>query len=148
MFNAVAVVTNQVMSKPDAFFGMGIEAVGGHVLAHTSNTRLFLRRASSGPIRIARAPMQTLPVLYTFPAPPAELFVVLVAIFLIWAIVRVIKDARTWYQDEILDDHRTPAKSSAKSPREKRVVEDGPDEDRRVEVRTSNVPRRHNPKRP
>ena len=54
MFNAVAVVTNQVMSKPDAFFGMGIEAVGGHILAHTSHTRLFLRRASSGSVRIAR----------------------------------------------------------------------------------------------
>lgn len=54
MFNAVALVTNQVMSKPDAFFGMGIEAVGGHVLAHTSHTRLFIRRASSGPVRIAR----------------------------------------------------------------------------------------------
>ncbi len=54
MFNAVAVVTNQVMSKPDAFFGMGIEAVGGHILAHTSHTRLFLRKASSGSVRIAR----------------------------------------------------------------------------------------------
>ncbi|MEM4246043.1 MAG: DNA repair and recombination protein RadA [Candidatus Bathyarchaeia archaeon] len=54
MFNAVAVVTNQVMSKPDAFFGMGIEAVGGHILAHTSHTRLFLRRASGGNVRIAR----------------------------------------------------------------------------------------------
>ncbi|WP_455367880.1 DNA repair and recombination protein RadA [[Eubacterium] cellulosolvens] len=54
MFNAVAVVTNQVMAKPDAFFGMGIEAVGGHVLAHTSHTRLFFRRASGGTVRIAR----------------------------------------------------------------------------------------------
>ena len=34
-FNAVAVVTNQVMSKPDAFFGSGVEAVGGHIVAHT-----------------------------------------------------------------------------------------------------------------
>jgi DNA repair protein RadA len=34
-FNAVAVVTNQVMSKPDAFFAMAVEPVGGHVVAHT-----------------------------------------------------------------------------------------------------------------
>jgi len=53
-FNAVAVVTNQVMSKPDAFFGSGVEAVGGHIVAHTSHTRIFLRRATGGPVRIAR----------------------------------------------------------------------------------------------
>jgi len=53
-FNAVAVVTNQVMSKPDAFFGGGVEAVGGHIVAHTSHTRIFLRRATGGPVRIAR----------------------------------------------------------------------------------------------
>jgi len=52
-FNAAAVVTNQVMSKPDAFFAMGVEAVGGHIVAHTSHTRLFLRR-TSGAVRIAR----------------------------------------------------------------------------------------------
>ncbi len=34
-FNAAAVVTNQVMSKPDAFFAAGVEAVGGHIVAHT-----------------------------------------------------------------------------------------------------------------
>jgi DNA repair protein RadA len=53
-FNAVAVVTNQVMSKPDAFFGSAVEAVGGHIVAHTSHTRIFLRRATGGPVRIAR----------------------------------------------------------------------------------------------
>lgn len=53
-FNAVAVVTNQVMSKPDAFFAMAVEPVGGHVVAHTSHTRIFLRRTASGPVRIAR----------------------------------------------------------------------------------------------
>jgi DNA repair protein RadA len=53
-FNAVAVVTNQVMSKPDAFFAAGVEAVGGHIVAHTSHTRIFLRRATGGPVRIAR----------------------------------------------------------------------------------------------
>ncbi len=53
-FNAVAVVTNQVMSRPDAFFAMAVEAVGGHIVAHTSHTRIFLRRTASGPVRIAR----------------------------------------------------------------------------------------------
>ena len=53
-FNGVAVVTNQVMSKPDAFFASGVEPVGGHIVAHTSHTRIFLRRATGGPVRIAR----------------------------------------------------------------------------------------------
>ena len=53
-FNACAVVTNQVMSKPDAFFAMAVEPVGGHIVSHTSHTRLFLRRTASGPVRICR----------------------------------------------------------------------------------------------
>jgi DNA repair protein RadA len=53
-FNACAVVTNQVMSKPDQFFAMAVEAVGGHIVAHTSHTRVFLRRTASGPVRICR----------------------------------------------------------------------------------------------
>jgi len=52
-FNLVAVVTNQVMARPDVFFGESIYPTGGHVLAHTSHTRIFLRKAR-GPIRIAR----------------------------------------------------------------------------------------------
>jgi len=53
-FNAVAVVTNQVMAKPDIFFGDAVQPIGGHIVGHTSHTRLYLRRASRGPIRIAR----------------------------------------------------------------------------------------------
>jgi DNA repair protein RadA len=53
-FNAAAVVTNQVMSKPDVFFGDGIHPVGGHIVAHTSHTRVFLRKSARGPVRIAR----------------------------------------------------------------------------------------------
>jgi DNA repair protein RadA len=53
-FNAVAVVTNQVMAKPDAFFGERVEAVGGHIVGHTSHTRIFLRKASGGRVRIGR----------------------------------------------------------------------------------------------
>ncbi len=53
-FNAVAVVTNQVMARPDVFFGNALHPVGGHILAHTSHTRIFLRKSSRGPVRIAR----------------------------------------------------------------------------------------------
>ncbi len=53
-FNAVAVVTNQVMAKPDQFFGDAIHPIGGNIVGHTSHTRLYLRRASHGPTRIAR----------------------------------------------------------------------------------------------
>lgn len=54
VFNAAAVVTNQVMSKPDVFFGDAIQPVGGHILAHTSHTRVYLRKPKRGPTRIAR----------------------------------------------------------------------------------------------
>jgi len=47
-FNAVAVVTNQVMSRPDDFFGYGAYPVGGHIVAHRSHTRFFLRKAAGG----------------------------------------------------------------------------------------------------
>lgn len=53
-FNAAAVVTNQVMAKPDVFFGNAVHPIGGHVVAHTSQTRVFLRKSSRGPVRIAR----------------------------------------------------------------------------------------------
>jgi DNA repair protein RadA len=53
-FNAVAVVTNQVMAKPDQFFGDAIHPIGGNIVGHTSQTRIYLRRSSRGPIRIAR----------------------------------------------------------------------------------------------
>jgi DNA repair protein RadA len=53
-FNCVAVVTNQVMAKPDQFFGDATHPIGGHIVGHTSHTRIYLRRASHGPVRIAR----------------------------------------------------------------------------------------------
>jgi DNA repair protein RadA len=53
-FNAVALVTNQVMASPDAFFEEAVRPIGGHIVAHTSHTRIFLRKAKRGPIRIAR----------------------------------------------------------------------------------------------
>ena len=53
-FNTVAVVTNQVMAKPDQFFGDAIHPIGGNIVGHTSHTRIYLRRAPHGPTRIAR----------------------------------------------------------------------------------------------
>lgn len=53
-FNSVAVVTNQVMSKPDVFFGEAVHPIGGHIVAHTSHTRIYLRKSSRGLARIAR----------------------------------------------------------------------------------------------
>jgi DNA repair protein RadA len=53
-FNAAAVVTNQVMAKPDIFFGDAVYPVGGHIVAHTSHTRVSLRKPKRGPVRIAR----------------------------------------------------------------------------------------------
>ena len=51
--NAVIAVTNQVSSKPDAFFGDPTRPVGGHIVGHASTYRLYLRK-SKGSRRIAR----------------------------------------------------------------------------------------------
>ncbi|MCS7120743.1 MAG: DNA repair and recombination protein RadA [Nitrososphaerota archaeon] len=53
-FNAVAFVTNQVMSSPEVFLEEPIRPIGGHIVAHTSHTRVYLRKAAKGPVRIAR----------------------------------------------------------------------------------------------
>ncbi|MFX0116731.1 MAG: DNA repair and recombination protein RadA, partial [Candidatus Hodarchaeota archaeon] len=47
------IVTNQVHAKPDQFFGDPNAPTGGHVVAHASHTRLYLRK-SKGDRRIAR----------------------------------------------------------------------------------------------
>ena len=52
-FNAAAFVTNQVMAKPDSFF-TDIEPAGGHILAHTSHTRVFLRKSPTPGVKIAK----------------------------------------------------------------------------------------------
>ncbi|RLG25957.1 DNA repair and recombination protein RadA [Methanosarcinales archaeon] len=51
--NATVVVTNQVMSKPDAFFGDPTKPIGGHIVGHTATFRVYLRK-SKGEKRIAR----------------------------------------------------------------------------------------------
>jgi DNA repair protein RadA len=51
--NSVIAVTNQVASKPDAFFGDPTRPIGGHVVGHTATFRLYLRKGKAGK-RIAR----------------------------------------------------------------------------------------------
>ncbi|MFQ5907221.1 MAG: DNA repair and recombination protein RadA [Thermoplasmata archaeon] len=51
--NAAIFVTNQVQAKPDAFFGDPTRPIGGHVVAHASTFRVYLRK-SKGERRIAR----------------------------------------------------------------------------------------------
>lgn len=54
-FNLAILVTNQVMSKPDEIFGLGAYPIGGHILAHRSHTRLYLRKARGEQgLRVAR----------------------------------------------------------------------------------------------
>jgi DNA repair protein RadA len=51
--NALVLVTNQVHSKPDAMWGDPTKPIGGHILAHASTFRLYLRKSKGGR-RIAR----------------------------------------------------------------------------------------------
>ncbi len=48
MYNLAIYVTNQVMAKPDMFFGDPTEAIGGHIVAHNSTYRVYLRRGKKG----------------------------------------------------------------------------------------------------
>ena len=52
-YNLVVYVTNQVMSRPDTFFGDPTEAIGGNIVGHNSATRLYLRRGKKG-TRVAK----------------------------------------------------------------------------------------------
>ncbi|MBR9678327.1 MAG: DNA repair and recombination protein RadA [Nanoarchaeota archaeon] len=52
-FNLAVYITNQVMSKPDIFFGDPTQAIGGHILAHASTFRVYLRK-SKGERRVAK----------------------------------------------------------------------------------------------
>jgi DNA repair protein RadA len=46
--NICVYVTNQVMAKPDQFFGDPTQAIGGHVVAHASTFRIYLRKGRKG----------------------------------------------------------------------------------------------------
>lgn len=52
-YNLAVYVTNQVMAKPDVFFGDPTEAIGGHIVGHNSSYRIYLRRGKKG-TRIAK----------------------------------------------------------------------------------------------
>ncbi len=43
-YNVLVYVTNQVMSRPDVFFGDPTVAIGGHIVAHSSTFRIYLRK--------------------------------------------------------------------------------------------------------
>jgi DNA repair protein RadA len=47
-YNLLVYVTNQVMSRPDVFFGDPTQAIGGHVVAHSSTFRIYLRKGKKG----------------------------------------------------------------------------------------------------
>jgi len=48
MHNVCVYVTNQVMAKPDMFFGDPTQAIGGHIVAHASTFRIYLRKGKKG----------------------------------------------------------------------------------------------------
>ncbi|HLD89059.1 MAG TPA: DNA repair and recombination protein RadA [Candidatus Nanoarchaeia archaeon] len=53
MYNISVYVTNQVMSRPDVFFGDPTQAIGGHIVAHASTFRIYLRKGKKG-TRVAK----------------------------------------------------------------------------------------------
>ena len=52
-YNLCVYVTNQVMAKPDMFFGDPTQAIGGHIVAHASTFRVYLRKGKKG-TRVAK----------------------------------------------------------------------------------------------
>ncbi len=46
--NLAVYVTNQVMARPDMFFGDPTQAIGGHIVAHASTFRIYLRKGKKG----------------------------------------------------------------------------------------------------
>lgn len=48
MYNCCVMVTNQVMSKPNVMFGDPTQAIGGHVVGHSSTFRIYLRKGKKG----------------------------------------------------------------------------------------------------
>jgi DNA repair protein RadA len=56
--NTAVVVTNQVQSNPDAFFGDPTKPIGGNILGHTSTFRIYLRKSKADKriVRLVDAP--------------------------------------------------------------------------------------------
>ncbi|WP_049898998.1 DNA repair and recombination protein RadA [Natrinema sp. J7-1] len=53
LYNAAVIVTNQVASNPDSYFGDPPQPIGGNILGHKSTFRIYLRK-SKGDKRIVR----------------------------------------------------------------------------------------------
>ncbi len=53
LYNTAVLVTNQVASNPDSYFGDPTQPIGGNILGHTSTFRMYLRK-SKGNKRIVR----------------------------------------------------------------------------------------------
>ena len=53
LYNTAILVTNQVASNPDSYFGDPTQAIGGNILGHASTFRIYLRK-SKGNKRIVR----------------------------------------------------------------------------------------------
>ncbi len=53
IYNLAVVVTNQVMARPDFFFGDPTTPIGGHIVGHSSTFRIYLRKSKGGR-RVAR----------------------------------------------------------------------------------------------
>ncbi|WP_293031436.1 DNA repair and recombination protein RadA [Natronococcus sp.] len=53
LYNTAIIVTNQVASNPDSFFGDPTQPIGGNILGHKSTFRIYLRK-SKGNKRIVR----------------------------------------------------------------------------------------------
>ncbi len=47
-YNVAVYVTNQVMAKPDTFFGDPTASIGGHIVGHNSTFRIYLRKGRKG----------------------------------------------------------------------------------------------------
>jgi DNA repair protein RadA len=53
IYNLAVVVTNQVMARPDFFFGDPTAPIGGHIVGHSCTFRIYLRKSKGGK-RVAR----------------------------------------------------------------------------------------------
>ena len=53
VYNIAVYITNQVMSNPAILFGDPTRAIGGHVIGHFAQTRIYLRKSKAN-TRVAR----------------------------------------------------------------------------------------------
>ncbi len=58
LYNTAVLVTNQVASNPDSYFGDPTQPIGGNILGHTSTFRIYLRKSKNNKriVRLVDAP--------------------------------------------------------------------------------------------